>query len=58
MYEADLYLNGPENDAWGLNAFPEHINVYEPVFHTPMHLTNGGTEIRIDFDGVNGVTAV
>lgn len=43
---------------WMHKSFPEQINIYEPIFHIPMHLTNRGAEIKINFDGVNGVTAV
>lgn len=40
------------HENWMHKSFPEHRNSYELVFHVPMHLTNRGTDIRINFDGL------
>lgn len=37
---------------WMHKSFPEHINSYKPVFHVSVHLTNRGTDIGINFDGL------
>lgn len=56
MYEADIYLNGPENDVWELNApiLPRANKYLLTYFQIAVHLT----EMMINFDEANAVTAV